>query len=362
LNSKLETENSKLFKKGRGAQQNTANKFSQYDLDREFFEDLLDEEELNEKPPTQLQAVYPKTIVNKIPSPDIPMPWGINPYQGCEHGCTYCYARPTHEYWGYSAGSDFEQKILYKPNAAELLRKFFERKSWKPEPILLSGNTDCYQPVERKLELTRQLLHVFCEYRNPVGIITKNALVLRDLDSLKELNERNLIRVVISLTTINEETRRKLEPRTSSVKMRLKTIRTLSENGIPVVAQMGPVIPGLTDHEIPEVIKAAVENGASQVSYIMVRLNGIVATVFEDWVHKAFPDRAARILNNIKQTHGGNLGENRFNTRMRGEGPVADAYNRLFKMAQAKYCPKKDLGKMDTHHFRRPQKGQLVMF
>ncbi|MFY0673519.1 MAG: PA0069 family radical SAM protein [Bacteroidia bacterium] len=362
MNSKPNTNNSTQLKKGRGAQQNTANKFSQYDLDSEFFEDVVDEEELSEKPQTQLQAVHPKTIVNKITSPDVPMPWGINPYQGCEHGCTYCYARPTHEYWGYSAGKDFEQKILYKPNATNLLRQFFTKKSWKVAPIMLSGNTDCYQPVERKLQLTRQLLQVFCEYRNPVGIITKNALLLRDLDLLKELNERNLVHVAISLTTLNESVRRKLEPRTSSVKMRLKTIKTLSDNGIPVVAQMGPVIPGLTDHEIHDVVKAAAENGASQMSYIMVRLNGVVATVFEDWVHKAFPDRASKILSNIKQTHGGNMGENRFGTRMRGEGAVVEACNRMFKMAQAKYCPKKDLSKMDTHHFRRPQKGQLEMF
>lgn len=348
--------------KGRGAQQNTANKFIKYDLDIDFFSDLMDEDELNAKPQTLLQAVHPKSIVNKITSPDIGMNWGVNPYQGCEHGCTYCYARPTHEYWGYSAGADFENKILYKPNAAELLQKWFDKKTWQPEPIMISGNTDCYQPVERKLELTRQLLQVFCEYRNPVGIITKNALILRDLDLIKELGERNLIRVVISLTTLTEDTRRKLEPRTSSVKMRLKTIKMLSDIGVPVIAQMGPVIPGLTDHEIPNVVKAAAENGATQVSYIMVRLNGIVATVFQDWLHKAFPDRAERILSNIRQTHSGNLNENRFSTRMKGEGAVAEACNRLFKMTQAKYCPKKELPKMDLQHFRRPQKGQLSMF
>ncbi|MBI1185199.1 PA0069 family radical SAM protein [bacterium] len=356
-------ENNKITpQKGRGAQMNTDNRYQKLALDTSFYADIVDEEELSLSPKTQQLAIFPKTIVNKIPSPDIPMPWGINPYQGCEHGCTYCYARPTHEYWGYSAGNDFEQKILYKPEAANLLRTFFNNKKWVPEPILLSGNTDCYQPAERKFELTRHLLKVFCEYQNPVGIITKNALILRDIDLLKELNSNNLVQVVVSLTTINEEIRRKLEPRTSSVAMRLKAIKVLSENNIPVVAQMGPVIPGLTDHEIPDVVKAAAENGATQVSYILVRLNDVVATIFEDWVTKVFPDKANRILSNIKQTHGGKLGDTRFGTRMRGEGPVAEVCNRLFKMAQAKYCPKKEMPKLATQHFKRPQSGQLELF
>ena len=348
--------------KGRGAQQNVHNKFSQYAVDGDFFQDLVDEEELEERPKTEFLAVHPKTIVNKVPSPDIGMNWSMNPYQGCEHGCTYCYARPTHEYWGYSAGVDFEQKVLYKLTAPQLLREFFNRKSWHPDYIMLSGNTDCYQPAERKFKITRQLLEVMLEYRNPVGLITKNALVLRDLDIIKPMADMNLIRVVISLTSVNEGTRRVLEPRTSSVKMRLKAIRELSKAGVPVIAQMGPVIPGLTDHEIPDVVRAAADNGATQVSYIMVRLNGVVATVFEDWVLKAFPDRANRILNNIKAIHGGKLGDTRYKTRMKGEGNLSDAVGRLFKMAQARYLPKRDIPPMDTSLFQRPQKGQLQMF
>lgn len=348
--------------KGRGAQENVHNKFNQYAVDEDFFQDLVDQEELEDRPRTEFLAVHPKTIVNKVPSPDIGMNWSMNPYQGCEHGCTYCYARPTHEYWGYSAGVDFEGKVLYKPNAPDLLRDFFNRKSWRPDYIMLSGNTDCYQPAERKFQLTRQLLEVMREYRNPVGIITKNALILRDLDIIKEMAELNLVRVVISLTTVTESTRRALEPRTSSVKMRLKAIRELSKAGVPVIAQMGPVIPGLTDHEIPEVVRAAAENGATQVGYIMVRLNGVVATVFEDWVLKTFPDKANRILSNIMSMHNGKLGETRFKTRMRGEGNLSDATGRLFKMAQARYLPAVEIPAMDTRLFRRPQKGQLTLF
>ncbi|MCB0737384.1 MAG: PA0069 family radical SAM protein [Bacteroidetes bacterium] len=346
------------FQKGRGAQNKLHNKFNAIELDETYFEDV----EYDETNPTVYKKVFPKSIVNKIPSFDIPVNWGINPYQGCEHGCTYCYARPTHEYWGYNAANEFEQVVLYKPNAPELLRKWFEKKSWKPETIMLSGNTDCYQPAERKFGITRELLQVFSEYQNPVGIITKNALVLRDLDILQPMAEKNLVRVVISLTTLVEETRRKLEPRTSSVKMRLKAIKALSENGIPVVAQMGPVIPGLTDYEIPNVVKAAAENGAEAVSYIMVRLNGVVATVFEDWVHKAFPEKAERILSNIKAMHGGQMGETQMGKRMKGEGHFAEICSQLFKKAQAKYLPKKELKKLDADLFKRPESGQLGLF
>lgn len=350
------------FRKGRGAQKNTTNKFSQFDMDPTFFTDLVDEEEIGQSPKTQFIEVHPKTIVNKVPSPDIGLNWSINPYQGCEHGCVYCYARNTHEYWGYSAGAEFEQKILYKPDAPALLAQFFDRKHWKPDTIMLSGNTDCYQPAERKLKITRQLLEVFLKYQNPVGMITKNALILRDLDVIQELAQKQLIRVVVSLTTLNEDTRRALEPRTASGKNRLKTIKALSDAGVPVIAQMGPIIPGLTDHEIPEVIKAAADHGATQVTHILVRLNGVVAEIFEDWVVRAFPDRANRILNNIKSTHGGKLNENRFKTRMRGEGNIAEAISNLFKMNQAKYLPKADLPALRTDLFKRPDKGQMQMF
>jgi len=349
--------------KGRGAQVNTRNQFSKYDLDDSFFEDVVDEEELKSKPKTEFIALHPKTIVNKVPSPDIGMNWSINPYQGCEHGCTYCYARPTHEYWGYSAGMDFEQKVLYKPGAPKLLREFFDRKSWRPDTIVMSGNTDCYQPVERRFEITRQLMQVFLEYQNPVGVITKNALILRDLDIIKPLAEKNLIRVIVSLTTLTEETRRKLEPRTASVKNRLRVIRELSKAGVPVIAQMGPVIPGLTDHEIPEVVKAAAENGAVKMHYILVRLNGVVAKIFEDWVYKAFPDRANRILNNIRQTRGGELGSTRFGERMKGKGNFSDSIDGLFKMAHARYFPQKEVPSVSKDLFIRPSKGgQLSLF
>lgn len=350
------------WQKGRGAQKNTNNQFSQLDVDPNFFTDLVDEEEMGVSPKTQYIEVHPKTIVNKVPSPDIGLNWSINPYQGCEHGCVYCYARSTHEYWGYSAGAEFEQKILYKPSAPQLLRQFFDRKHWKPDTIMLSGNTDCYQPAERKFKITRQLLEVFNEYQNPVGMITKNSLILRDLDIIQDLASKGLVAVVVSLTTLNETTRRALEPRTASGKQRLKTIKTLSDAGVPVIAQMGPVIPGLTDHEIPEVIKAAADHGATKVTHILVRLNGVIGDIFEDWVHKAFPEKAERILSNIKSIHGGKLNENRYKTRMTGEGNMAEAISQLFKMNQKKYFSETDLPPLRTDLFKRPGKGQLDLF
>lgn len=352
--------NSGKFNKGRGAQINTKNRFAELNLDKDFFEDLNDDFDVPDNPKTEYIKVHPKTIINKVPSPDIGMNWSMNPYQGCEHGCIYCYARNTHEYWGYSAGTEFEQKILYKPNIVELLTEKLNKKSWKPDPIMLSGNTDCYQPAERKFKLTRSVLEVFKAYNQPVGIITKNSLILRDLDIIEYLAHHNLIRVAISLTTLSEETRRRMEPRTASVKMRLKTIETLSKIGVPVIAQMGPVIPAITDHEIPDVVKAAADCGAANVSYIMVRLNGQVGPIFEDWVKKAYPDRAEKVLNKIKSMHGGKLNESEFGTRMRGEGQYAEITKQLFKKAQAKYLPLTELPPMDFTKFKRP--GQMSLF
>jgi DNA repair photolyase len=238
--------------KGRGAQFNTNNRFLKQRYVQEHIE-VIDEPLLvNTK--TQIFYETPKKIVNKVESPDIPMMYSMNPYQGCEHGCIYCYARNTHEYWGFSAGMDFEQKIIVKKNAPELLRKELMHKNWKPAPIMLSGNTDCYQPLERKLGITRRMLEVLLEFRHPVGVITKNNIILRDIDLLKQLAEKRLVHVMVSITSLKDDLRLLLEPRTVTAKNRLRVIETLSKEGIPVGVMTAPIIPGLNSDELPAII------------------------------------------------------------------------------------------------------------
>ena len=360
-------EDSKYFS-GRGAQLNTHNRFNKQSYANEFPE-LIDEDMLKAEQ-TQYIEVFPKTIVNKVESPDIPGMYSMNPYQGCEHGCLYCYARITHEYWGYSAGLDFERKILVKKNAPELLEKCFQKKNWESSPIMLSGNTDCYQPIERKLEITRKLLEVCLKYRHPVSIITKNALVVRDIDILSELTKLNLAHVMVTITSLNEELRQKLEPRTVTYKNRLKAVKILADAGIPVGVMNAPIIPGLTSHEIPELVKAAAENGATSMGYTIVRLNGEIANVFKDWLHKNFPDRAEKVWNQISDCHGGQVNDSRFGTRTRGEGKIAESIRNLFKMSVKKYI-KKDKFEFDTTAFSKQRleifnkeksKGQISLF
>lgn len=340
----------------RGALTNPPNRFFQYE--HEYRDDYLEwcriEGDEVESDRTQLIPVHPKTIVNKVSSPDVPFAYSINPYQGCEHGCIYCYARNTHEYWGYSMGQDFERKILYKANAPDLLRAAFNKKSWEPKMLMLSGNTDCYQPAERQLLLTRQLLEVCLEYKHPVGIITKNALLLRDLDLLKQLNELNLVRVTMSITTLDESLRRHMEPRTSSAKNRLKCVEVLSSNAIPVNVNLAPVIPGLNSHEIVDIVKAVGERGAQSAAYIMVRLNGQICDIFEDWIAEIYPDRAAKVLNQIRETHGGMLNDSEWKRRMKGEGHIADQIKDMFNLAKAKYLPKTKTPPISTNKFFRP--------
>ena len=293
--------------KGRGAQINIPNRF--FELSHEMRDDFLEycalEGEEADKNKTLYLEVFPKTIVNKVQSPDVGMEYSMNMYQGCEHGCIYCYARNTHEFWGYSAGLDFERRILVKKDAPLLLEKFIKRKSWRAHPIVMSGNTDCYQPVEKQFEITRKCLEVFLKYKHPVGIITKNALILRDLDLLKALAKDNLIGVNISITSLSEETRRVLEPRTATIKKRLETVRILSENGIPVNVMMAPIIPSINSHEILPLAKKVSEMGASTIGHTIVRLNGAVGELFTDWIKKTMPDRAQKVLHQIEGGGGG---------------------------------------------------------
>lgn len=318
----------------RGTYQNPANRFHKENY--HFDEDLADEWPEGEGR-TQFIPVHPKTMLNKVSSDDVPFSWSMNPYQGCEHGCIYCYARNTHPYWGYSAGLDFESKILVKEEAPEVLERQLKKKQWQAAPIMLSGNTDCYQPAERTYQLTRRMLEVLWKYRHPVGIITKNKLILRDLDLLQQLAAHDLVSVAISITTLQEELRQKLEPRTSTVKNRLETVRRLAEAGVPVMVMAAPIIPGLNEHEIFELAKTCSELGARNIAYTMVRLNGDVGPLFEQWLEEHFPDRKQKVLQKIKSCHGGQLSDSRTGLRMKGEGAYADIISKQFKLARQQY-------------------------
>lgn len=322
--------------RGRGAQINTKNPFLSRELVAEHIEGL-DEPLRKEKVFSQFFYDHPKNIVNKVNSPDLSFPYSINPYQGCEHGCAYCYARNSHTYWGFSAGLDFESKIIVKKNAPESLEKYFQNKRWRPQPIMLSGNTDCYQPIEQKMKLTRSLLKVFLKYGAPVGIVTKNSLVLRDIDVLEELAAKNLVRVVISLTTLDENLRRAMEPRTSSSTKRLEAIEKLSEKNIPAGVLTAPIVPGLNNHEIPQLIQSIASAGALTASYSVVRLNGDIKTLFRDWLEKNFPGRTEKVWNQIAQLHGGQVNDSKWGRRMKGDGPLADSIGQVFKASVRKW-------------------------
>jgi DNA repair photolyase len=345
--------------KGQGAVNNVHNHFIKNRYEKSIYDDDFEEQIAK----TEILEIFPKTIVNPVKSPDLHMAYSMNPYQGCEHGCAYCFARPTHEYWGYSAGVDFERKILVKKNAPELLEQFFKKRGYKPEPILLSGNTDCYQPIERKLQITRKILEVFLEYRHPVNILTKNALVTRDLDILTQLAEKNLVTVSLSIPTINEELRRKLEPRTSSVNTKLQAIETLSQNGIPTHIMVAPIIPGLNSMEILPIVKTIAEKGAHGFGYTLVRLNDTVEPVFTDWITEHYPDRKDKVLNQIASMHGGKLGEKQVYKRRTGEGNIAEMIHTAFRVARQKYfSEKKDLFNLNTDLFDGTKGEQLRLF
>lgn len=344
--------------KGRGAQIKTENKYLKEQYSTEHIEGL--DEELLENPKTQVFHETSKKIVNKVNSPDLHFGYSMNPYQGCEHGCVYCYARNTHEYYGFSAGLDFETKIIIKQNAPELLERHLLQPTWQAVPIMLSGNTDCYQPQEKKFQITRKMLQVLLKYRHPVGIITKNALIHRDLDILADLAKNKLVHVMISITTLDEDLRRQLEPRTASAKKRLQTIDVLTNAGIPVGVMNAPIIPGLNHHEIPAILKAAADHGAVACGMTVVRLNGSISKIFEDWLKKNFPERFEKVWNQISELHGGNVNDSNFGRRMTGEGNIADAIQQLYHVAKKKYFTGKSMPPADLTQFRRG--GNLNLF
>jgi DNA repair photolyase len=340
------------YVRGRGSQFNPRNRFVKNEKVREHVEGIDDWGETNEA--TIYLEEHAKGIVNKVDSPDLSMWYSMNAYQGCEHGCIYCYARNAHEYWGYSAGLDFERKIIVKKNAPELFRKFLMRPNWEVKPISVSGNTDCYQPAEKKFRITRQLLEIALEFNQPIAMITKNAGILRDKDILQEMAKKNLVQVYVSFTTMNEDLRRSMEPRTTTANQRLRIIKELTEVGVHMGVMTAPLIPGLNDHELPMLLKAVSEAGAKEAGYTFVRLNGAIKLIFHDWLYKNFPDRADKVWHLIEQGHGGKVNDTDFGRRMQGDGNIAEIISKQFAIYTKKYHLNESTFELDCTIFKRP--------
>lgn len=346
---------------GRGAGDDPPNRFeaTRFDADAEAAAD---------EPPRRLPTVFlpdaSQSIISENNSPDIPFRYSLNPYRGCEHGCSYCYARPTHEYLGFSAGLDFETKVLVKERAVELLREALAKPSWSPVPLAMSGVTDPYQPVERQRRITRGLLELLRDCRHPVSLITKNALIERDLDILAAMAGDGLVHAAISLTTLDPVLAREMEPRTSSPAARLRAIRSLSDVGIPVRVMTAPIIPGLTDHEIPNLLEAAAAAGASSSGYVLLRLPGAVEAVFTAWLAEVRPEAEGRVIAKIREARGGDMSDTTFGRRMRGSGERADQIAALFTMFARRYHLDGEPPPPRTDLFvpPRPASGQLRLF
>ena len=349
--------------KGRGAGFNPPNRFEEISVGpppkdiAQYFE----EPDTERKIPTKYYMDSTRTILAENDSPDLGFRFSINPYRGCEHGCIYCYARPSHEYLGFSSGIDFETKILVKMDAPKLLEDELRKPSWEPSVVAFSGNTDCYQPVERKLEITRKCVEVFLKFRNPLGMITKNALIQRDIDLLKELASLNLVCVTVSITSLDNELIRKMEPRTSAPHKRLETIEVMAKNGIPVGVNAAPIIPGLNDVEIPAILKAASEHGAKWAGHTIVRLSYALKELFIDWANRNVPEKAGKIINRIKDVRGGKLSNAEFGTRMSGEGEIAESIHQLFESSCRRYRLNEERLHLSKAHFTR-NIDQVEMF
>lgn len=344
--------------RGRGAAENLANRFEKID----YIPEAEDGDDDTTPLRTQFFKDASQSIMSYNQSPDVGFDASINPYRGCEHGCIYCYARPTHEFLGFSAGLDFESKIMVKENAAALLRKTLLSPKWNPQPVGISGVTDAYQPVERQLKITRSCLEVFAEFRNPIIIITKNALVTRDGDILSELARHDAAAVFISVTTLDVGLNRILEPRTSLPEQRLKAIETLASIGIPVGVLVAPVIPGLNEHEMPAILERCAEAGAKHASYILLRMPHAVAPLFEAWLQRHYPQRKGKILNHIRSMRRGRLNDPHFTSRMKGEGTYARHIEALFTTARRRAGFNDGHVPLSTEAFRRPGQTQLTLF
>lgn len=353
LKVSVETKN----KVGRGAGINPTPRFEKITVERDADWDP----EQDPLPRTEFLKDASQSIITYNDSPDIPFNAGINPYRGCEHGCAYCYARISHEFLGLSAGLDFETKIVVKMNAPELLRRELASKKWKPQLLAMSGVTDCYQPVERRLRLTRKCLEVLAEFRNPVCIITKNHLVTRDVDVLKELARHNAVEVNLSINSLDADLARRLEPRASLPQHRLAAVAALAAAGIPTGVLVAPIIPGLNDHAIPKVVEEAGRAGARWAGMEILRLPLTVAPVFEDWLRRQDPDKEAKVLGRIRSIRGGKLNDPRFGSRMQGEGIFAEQIRQLFHVSCQKAGLSGDVPGLSVASFRRPPGSQLEL-
>jgi DNA repair photolyase len=343
---------------GRGAGMNPPNRFQPLVLERDADWDPTEDP----APSTQFLKDTTRSIIAYNDSPDVGFSASINPYRGCEHGCIYCYARPSHEYLDLSAGPDFETKIFVKEDAPELLREELCAKSWKPQCIAISGVTDCYQPIERRLKLTRRCLEVLFEFRNPASIITKNHLITRDIDLFKQMAEMNLIGTILSVTTLDADLARVMEPRTSSPARRLAAIESLANAGVPVGVMVAPVIPGLTDHEMPAILRACANAGATFAGFVPVRLPHAVAPLFERWLRDHRPDRAEKVLNRIRSLRGGKLNDPNFGSRMHGEGAWAAQLKDMFALAKRRAGLDQPLRELSASNFKVPPGRQMMLW
>jgi DNA repair photolyase len=339
---------------GRGTPANPPNRFEQLHVELEVDPDAAEQPGA---PPTVFYRDASRTILAENDSPDLGFRFSLNPYRGCEHGCTYCYARPSHEYLGFSAGLDFERRIMVKDDAPALLRRTLASPRWEPEVVALSGNTDCYQPVERRLAITRQCLEVFAEFRNPVAAITKSALVARDADLYAELARHGAAHVFCSVTTLDPDLARRMEPRAARPDRRLEAMATLAAAGVPVAVMIGPVIPGLNDAEIPRILEAAARAGARSASWVLLRLPRPVDTLFADWLEAHFPEKRSRVLSRIRDTRSGRISDTAFGRRQRGQGEYAQQIAALFTAAARKHGLDRRMAPLEATAFRRPPRS-----
>ncbi len=347
--------------RGRGTHRDPANRFEALALEPD--DDVADSEDLQlPDPRTRYLRDHSRTLLSRNQSPDLPFDRSLNPYRGCEHGCVYCYARPTHEYLGYSLGLDFETRILVKPDAPELLARELGARAWRPQTIAISGVTDPYQPIERRLQLTRRCLEVLAEFRNPVALVTKSRLIERDRDLLSELAQLDAVSVTLSITTLDSDLARVLEPRAAQPSSRLAAIRSLAAAGIPVGVNVAPVIPGLNDHEIPGILSAAASAGAGWGAWIMLRLPHGVEDLFSGWLSDHYPERRDKVLHRIESVRGGRRNDARFGDRMRGTGLFAEQIRHLFEVSLRRYGLDARGPTLSTAHFRSSRSRQLSLF
>ncbi|QRV22556.1 PA0069 family radical SAM protein [Marinomonas foliarum] len=350
--------------KGRGTTNNMAGRFAITLVEVDENDEAIALLETS-SPKTEVRHERAKSIISRNSSPDIPFRMSVNPYKGCEHGCVYCFARPTHAYLDLSPGLDFETKLIAKTNAAFLFEEELAHPNYRCEPIALGINTDAYQPIEKQLKITRRLLEIALAHNQPISLITKSTLILRDIELLTLMAEKNLIHVAVSVTTLNNDLKRILEPRTASGKTRLQVIKTLREAGIPVSVLVAPVIPFINNNELEEIVAACAEVGAQSINYIMLRLPHEVAPLFSDWLHQHYPDRAEHVLQRIMDMRGGKLYNSQFGKRMTGEGIFADLINQRFHVARRKYgLDDNRLSYLDCRHFAVPPKegDQMALF